>query len=590
MTINQIGSSIDDGLSGTNQFGYSVSLNNDGTKIAIAAPYLDASGIIDAGQVRVYQYSSGWSQLGSSINGTIGYEKLGFSLSLSDNGEIVAMGAPGYDNSPYCNGKVKVYQYSSESWSQLGSNITSGQTNDLSGYAVSLSSDGSIVAIGAPQYSSNLGQVQVYQYSSASDSWSQLGSNIDGETTGDKSGSSVSLSSDGTIVAIGAPYNNGNGDNSGNVRVYQYISGWSQLGADINGAAEGDLSGRSVSLSSDGTIVAIGAPLHDSSKGQARVYEYSSGSWLQLGTDIDGEAAGDKFGFSVSLNSSGTIVAIGAPYWSGGSYNYGYTKVYLYDNGSWSECESNNTFRGGSPEEKLGYSVSLDGSGHTLAIGGPGNLTNNGIVNVWNIANIVCLYGFVNIMTNQGLKLIQDLKRGYLILTNDGYQPLSKLIKSRNINKVRELMVKIPKDYFCQNIPSEDIYTTHSHPLSVKILSDKDDVDFEYLHFYVKELMNLNYGVELCYLEKEDYIYNLVFDKHYELNIGGLKFLSHHPNHNNGNYRLHESDEFNHQNRSKKVYADKDSKYFQKIKLKELLKGKPSEMEDKEFLAKILKF
>ena len=202
----------------------------------------------------------------------------------------------------------------------------------------------------------------------------------------------------------------------------------------------------------------------------------------------------------------------------------------------------------------------------------------------------LCFYGFVNIMTNQGLKLIQDLKRGDLILTNDGYQPLSKLIKSRNTNKIRELMVKIPKDYFCENIPSEDIYTTHTHPLSVKILSDKDDGDFEYLHFFVKELMNLNDGVELCYLEKEDYIYNLAFDKHYELNIGGLKLLSHHPNHNNGNYRLHESDEFNHENRSKKVYADKKSSYFKRISLKNLLKDKPSEMTDKEYLASVLRF
>ena len=46
------------------------------------------------------------------------------------------------------------------------------------------------------------------------------------------------MSSDGTIVAIGAPYNDGNGSNSGHVRVYEYSgSSWSQLGADINGEA-----------------------------------------------------------------------------------------------------------------------------------------------------------------------------------------------------------------------------------------------------------------------------------------------------------------------------------------------------------------
>ena len=72
-------------------------------------------------------------------------------------------------------------------------------------------------------------------------SQTQLGSDINGEAAGDYSGISVSLSSDGTIVAIGATYNDGNGSNSGHVRVYEYSgSSWSQLGADIDGEAAGD--------------------------------------------------------------------------------------------------------------------------------------------------------------------------------------------------------------------------------------------------------------------------------------------------------------------------------------------------------------
>ena len=42
-----------------------------------------------------------------------------------------------------------------------------------------------------------------------------------------------------------------------------------------------------------------------------RVYEYASSSWSQLGGDIDGEAANDYSGYSVSLSSDGTKVAIG---------------------------------------------------------------------------------------------------------------------------------------------------------------------------------------------------------------------------------------------------------------------------------------
>ena len=50
--------------------------------------------------------------------------------------------------------------------------------------------------------------------------WNQLGSDIDGEAANDNSGDSVSLSNDGTIVAIGAPFNDGTGAEAGHVRVY----------------------------------------------------------------------------------------------------------------------------------------------------------------------------------------------------------------------------------------------------------------------------------------------------------------------------------------------------------------------------------
>ena len=95
----------------------------------------------------------------------------------------------------------------------------------------------------------------------------QIGSNIDGESRYDKSGFSVSLSSDGSIVAIGAPGNNDNGTRSGHVRVYKNISDeWKQVGNDINGEKINDDSGFSVSLSSDGSTVAIGSIYNSDNK------------------------------------------------------------------------------------------------------------------------------------------------------------------------------------------------------------------------------------------------------------------------------------------------------------------------------------
>lgn len=135
--------------------------------------------------------------------------------------------------------------------------------------------------------------------------YTQLGMDIDGEAAGDYSGRCVSISSDGNVVAIGAPGNDGNGDGSGHVRVYVWDdSSWIQRGADIDGEAAGDNCGTSVALSSDGRILAIGATLNDgsaSNAGHVRVYAWDGSGWVQRGSDIDGEAASDKSGFSVSL-------------------------------------------------------------------------------------------------------------------------------------------------------------------------------------------------------------------------------------------------------------------------------------------------
>ena len=110
------------------------------------------------------------------------------------------------------------------------------------------------------------------------DSWTQLGQDLVGDD-GDRSGYSVSLSADGTILAIGADYYEQWFDsttNHGRTRIYQYSSNtWSQLGQDLVGD-DGDYSGRSVSLNADGTIVAIGA-LHDGSsnnQGRTRIWKY----------------------------------------------------------------------------------------------------------------------------------------------------------------------------------------------------------------------------------------------------------------------------------------------------------------------------
>ena len=386
----QLGSDINGDSSG-DYSGYSVSMSSDGTIVAIGSPYNDGNGS-NSGHVRVYEYSGGsWSQLGTDIEGEAAGDSSGYSVSLSSDGTKVAIGATGNDATDPNGGHVRVYEYSSSSWSQLGADIDGEAAGDSSGTSVSMSSDGTIVAIGSPYNDgngSNSGHVRVYEYSGGS--WSQLGTDIDGEAAGDSSGYSVSLSSDGTKVAIGATGNDATDPNGGHVRVYEYSSSsWSQVGADINGDSSGDYSGYSVSMSSDGTIVAIGSPYNDgngSNSGHVRVYEYSGGSWSQLGTDIEGEAAGDSSGYSVSLSSDGTKVAIGATGNDATDPNGGHVRVYEYSSSSWSQLGAD--IDGEAAGDSSGTSVSFISDGNRVAIGATGNDAtdpNGGHVRIYDI-------------------------------------------------------------------------------------------------------------------------------------------------------------------------------------------------------------
>ena len=168
-----------------------------------------------------------------------------------------------------------------------------------------------------------------------------MGADIDGEASyHDYSGQSVSLSSDGKTVAIGAPYNeDGNGFDRGHVRIFQWTqstSTWTQMGADIDKEAYGDESGSSVSLSSDGKTVAIGAPNFEGNaplSGHVRIFQWteSTSAWTQVGVDIDGEASGDGSGWSVSLSSDGKTVAVGAILNDGNGSSSGHVRIFQWN-------------------------------------------------------------------------------------------------------------------------------------------------------------------------------------------------------------------------------------------------------------------
>ena len=336
----QIGKDIDGESEGDN-FGISVATSRNGNTLAIGG--IKTSDV--SGHVRVYRLiDTEWVQIGKDIDGQAIGDEMGRSVAISDDGNIVAVGAPKNDSELKQDaGHVRVYQYSltTDSFGQLGEDITGENEFDAFGYTLSLSGDGSTIAVGSSQFPSmglvGTGKVRVFKYNAGSNQWAQVGNTLKGLNEEDQFGYSVATSKEGNTVAVGAPLSDIHGENSGSVSVFT-LSGneWLLVGNEIKGEASYDSSGVSVDISDDGRVVAIGGFLNSGQNGldsgHVRVYELNDDQWILLGDDLDGEHSADLFGRSVSISSDGSMVAIGG-HWNDGvnGINTGYAQVFTLE-------------------------------------------------------------------------------------------------------------------------------------------------------------------------------------------------------------------------------------------------------------------
>ena len=81
------------------------------------------------------------------------------------------------------------------------------------------------------------------------------------------------------------------GENTGSVKVFKWNGQvWYQLGDNIDGESKSNQSGFSLSLSSNGSRIAIGALTNETeegNKGHVRIYDWNGESWKKVGPDID---------------------------------------------------------------------------------------------------------------------------------------------------------------------------------------------------------------------------------------------------------------------------------------------------------------
>jgi hypothetical protein len=330
---------------------------------------------------------------------TSGAVAFGIGMALSANGTKLVVGGPtdaGF-------GSVWTYLRNSSvsptgSWTLSGPKLTGGFASGNFGRSLALSADGLTMAVGAVQDGTNANGA-MYIYSWFNNQWGFQNKlnfqNVYGTTSfptpgiGAGGGFSMAMSADGNIVASGTPNDAGTTGNTayGAVWVFGRIGGaWSpNLPPKITVANSGTQYGfgQSVSLSMDGSVLAVGGLWFASGQGAVWIFTRSGNSWTQQPSYLQSQRSTlASQGWSVSLSSDGLNLAVGGTTESSTSSNAGAVWMWSRVSSSsttWTEGQKL-TGRGGTGSPRFGSSVSLSGDGASLLVGAYGDASSHGAV------------------------------------------------------------------------------------------------------------------------------------------------------------------------------------------------------------------
>ena len=368
------------------KLGYYVDVSGDGTTIAISAP-LKNSG---AGYIYVYSVQSGvWTRQGDLRIDTslpIGMAAtniyLGLTIRLSYTGDRLVAGAYGYNSSAGC---AVLFSRNGGTWSYhttlVGADTLAG---DMFGFSCDISGDGKTIVVGSRKgvYGSQSGAVYVFKESS--NVWTQSARLTQSPANASEMfGYSVAISSDGHTIASGAI---GWSTSRGAVFVFTAHpnSGlWSQLQrvTSSDGLAN-EWFGHSVSLSTDGKILATGAHLKALQAGAAYVFQRTTGAFSQDAKLVAFDTLDNShFGYSLMMSGDGTSLTVGAPRaWVEG-YRKGAAYKFVKSAGVWSQ-QSKFTPADVVTGDNFAYNVAISEDAVVNVFGTPVKNSNRGAVYV----------------------------------------------------------------------------------------------------------------------------------------------------------------------------------------------------------------
>ena len=375
--VSDSGASTNQNLTISGAFGISLSGGFSSTNVEIVgvnqAIATTSSGTISITGQTITSYGA-LTTAGGSVTLTAS-NCIALNNSLTTNGGAVKLSA---DSDAEGVGTLTISASVVGNWaSQSGLTATGGAPGDRFGSAVALSIDGSTAIVGAyrDDVGGNTDQGSAIVFTRSGNLWTQQGQlTAIGGAASDEFGVSVAISADGNTAIVGAALDDvgGNG-NQGTATLFTRSAGvWApQQQLIATGGAANDQFGFSVSLSADGNTAIVGTPLDDEAnpdQGSAVVFNRSGTVWSQQQKLTDFNG---ECGYSVALSADGNTALIGEAYDDlGGNVNRGSAAVFTRSGGTWSK-QANLSGSGGADNDQFGWSVALSSDGNTAIVGAP---------------------------------------------------------------------------------------------------------------------------------------------------------------------------------------------------------------------------
>jgi hypothetical protein len=287
-----------------------------GKSVALSDSIMAAGDTSGAGTVQTFQYNSEtWQQL-AFIQGSETGSLFGFSVDVAPLNASLVVGAPSTLKNGTSTAVGSAFFYSfdlaSSVWIQVGSQLRGEEdifaANEAFGASVATSDNGQIVVAGAP-FSSELnivrgGRVYTFEFNAGLGDWTpRQAASLTGDQAETNLGTSIDLSSDGSLLVAGGP---GHNSDTGYVVVYAWGGYRYSVVSTLEGETAGERFGSSVRLlSGDAMYLAAGAPAYNSGQGIIRIFQrQEDGNYSLIEPPIVG-FAGDGLGARGSLASGG---------------------------------------------------------------------------------------------------------------------------------------------------------------------------------------------------------------------------------------------------------------------------------------------